>query len=528
MNFFQRVKAVFNGKKTAKHAPAVPPTVPKPKKPHPEKPARGPRFEEGPKRVAGEPEVWRGGPRKKRGEHHPPAHVHGHHGPGRAPKPETAWDPADYQVPEAEGKSRFIDLKLPDALMHALSDLNFRYCTPIQAKALPLSLEGANVCGRAQTGTGKTAAFLLTIFKQLLEKPAAPDRRKGYPRALIMAPTRELCMQIANDAEDLGKYTGLRTLAVYGGMDMQAQRAVLHDKHVDVVVATPGRLLDFRQRQDVDFSKVEILVIDEADRMLDMGFIPDMRRIVFGCPPKDRRQTMLFSATLTPEVTRLATQWMHNPVTVDIEPEHVAADTIDQRVYIVTGEQKFTIVYNILRTMEPERVILFGNRRDSTELLCENLRNQGLDVALLSGAVEQRKRVKVLEDFRSGKVPILVATDVAGRGLHINGIDLIINYNMPEQAEDYVHRIGRTGRVGEKGISITFADEIDSYYIAAVEEYMKQPLKCVPPPEEWLAPLPKPQLERKRRPRPAGGGFGGRGGPRGGGRGGNRGGPRRR
>ena len=528
MNFIQRVKAAFSGKKQPKHVPAVPATVPKPKKPHPEKSPRGPRFEEGPKRLAGEPEVWRGGPHKKRGEHHPPAHPHGHHGPGRAQKPETTWNPADYQVPEAEGKSRFIDLKLPDALMHALSYLEFRYCTPIQAKALPLSLDGANVCGRAQTGTGKTAAFLLTIFKQLLEKPAAPDRRKGYPRALIMAPTRELCMQIANDAEDLGKYTGLRTLAVYGGMDMQAQRAVLHDKHVDVVVATPGRLLDFRQRQDVDFSKVEILVIDEADRMLDMGFIPDMRRIVFGCPPKDRRQTMLFSATLTPEVTRLATQWMQNPVTVDIEPEHVAADTIDQRVYIVTGEQKFTIVYNILRQMEPERVILFGNRRDSTELLCDNLRSQGLDVALLSGAVEQRKRVAVLENFRSGKVPILVATDVAGRGLHINGIDLIINYNMPEQAEDYVHRIGRTGRVGEKGISITFADEIDSYYIAAVEEYMKQPLKCVPPPEEWLAPLPKPQLEKKRRPRPAGGGFGGRGGPRGGGRGGSRGGPRRR
>ena len=529
MNFFQRVKAVFNGKKTAKHAPAVPPTVPKPKKPHPEKPARGPRFEEGPKRVAGEPEVWRGGPRKKRGEHHPPAHVHGHHGPGRAPQPETTWDPADYQVPEAEGKSRFIDLKLPDALMHALSDLNFRYCTPIQAKALPLSLEGANICGRAQTGTGKTAAFLLTIFKQLLEKPAAPDRRKGYPRALIMAPTRELCMQIANDAEDLGKYAGLRTLAVYGGMDMQAQRAVLHDKHVDVVVATPGRLLDFRQRQDVDFSKVEILVIDEADRMLDMGFIPDMRRIVYGCPPKDQRQTMLFSATLTPEVTRLATQWMHDPVTVNVENEHVAAETIDQRVYIVTGEQKFTIVYNILRTMKPERVIIFGNRRDSTELLCDNLRNQGLDVALLSGAVEQRKRVAVLENFRSGKVSVLVATDVAGRGLHVDGIDLIINFNIPEQAEDYVHRIGRTGRVGEKGTSITFADEIDSYYIPAVEEYMKQPLKCVPPPEEWLAPLPKPMLEKKRRPRPAGGGFGGRGGPRGGGpRGGGRGGPRRR
>ena len=406
----------------------------------------------------------------------------------------------------AEDKIRFLDLGLPEPLLHALADQNFRYCTPIQAKALPLALDGADVCGRAQTGTGKTAAFLLTIFKQLLEHPAPVNRRKGFPRALIMAPTRELCMQIARDGEDLGRYAGLRILAVYGGMDLTTQRAVLREKHVDVVVATPGRLLDFRQRQDVDFSKVEILVIDEADRMLDMGFIPDMRRIVYGCPPKDQRQTMLFSATLTPEVTRLAAQWMRKPVTVDIEPEHVAAATIDQRVYIVTEEQKFTIVYNILRTMKPERALIFGNRRDATDRLCENLRHQGLDVALLSGAVEQRKRVTVLENFRTGRVPVLVATDVAGRGLHISGIDLIINFNIPEQAEDYVHRIGRTGRVGEKGISITFADEIDSYYIPAVEEYLKHHLKCVPPPEEWLAPLPQPMLEKKRRPRPAGSG----------------------
>ena len=531
MNFIQRVKQAFSGKKTSKHTPAVPASVPPPKKPHLEKP-RGPRFEEGPRKPAAEPEVWRGGPHKKRGEHHPPAHPHGHHGPGRARKAPTAWDPGAYQVPEKEGKTRFLDLGLPDPLLHALADLDFRYCTPIQAKALPLALDGQDVCGRAQTGTGKTAAFLLAVFKRLLERPAAPDRRKGYPRALIMAPTRELCMQIARDGEDLGQYTGLRILAVYGGMDMQAQRAVLRDKHVDVVVATPGRLLDFRQRQDVDFSKVEILVIDEADRMLDMGFIPDMKRIVYGCPPKDARQTLLFSATLTPDVTRLAAQWMRDAATVDIAPQHVAPESIDQRVYIVTGEQKFTIVYNILQALKPDRVIIFGNRRDSTELLCDNLRNQGVDVALLSGAVEQHKRVKVLEDFRSGKMAVLVATDVAGRGLHIDGIDLIINFNIPEQAEDYVHRIGRTGRVGEKGTSITFADELDSYYIPAVEEYMKRPLKCVPPPEEWLAPLPQPMLEKKRRPRPAGSGFGGRGGPRGGGRGGprggGRGGPRRR
>ena len=527
MSFIQRVKSMFGGRK-APHVPAVSSGVAKVRNPPAGKPKAGSRPEKKNPR-ANEPAVVRGGPHKKRNPHGAPAQSRRHHGvASKKREPAVVWDPASYRVPEAEDKTRFLDLALPAALMHALADLDFRYCTPIQARALPEALDGQDVCGRAQTGTGKTAAFLLAVFKHLLEHPAAPDRRKGHPRALIMAPTRELCMQIARDGEDLGKYTGLRTLAVYGGMDMQEQRAVLREKHVDVVVATPGRLLDFRQRQDIDFSNVEILVIDEADRMLDMGFIPDMKRIVYGCPPKDRRQTLLFSATLTPEVTRLASQWMRHAVTVDIEPEHVAAETIDQRVYIVTEGQKFTIVFNLLREMKPERVIIFGNRRDSTEALCENLRHQGLDVALLSGAVEQRKRVHVLENFRSGKVPILVATDVAGRGLHIDGIDLIINFNIPEQAEDYVHRIGRTGRVGEKGTSITFADEIDSYYIPAVEEYMKQPLKCVPPPEEWLAPLPKEMLARKRRPRPAGGG-GGRGGPRSGGRsGGSRGGPRRR
>ncbi|MBQ9344660.1 MAG: DEAD/DEAH box helicase [Kiritimatiellae bacterium] len=442
----------------------------------------------------------------------------------------AAWDPKSVEVPPVDGKMRFADFALRGELLHAVADQHFDYATPIQAQALPAALDGEDVCGRAQTGTGKTAAFLLAVFEHLMDNEPAFERRKGFPRALVMAPTRELCMQIAEDGAALADYTGLRLLAVYGGMDMQSQRAALRDRMIDVVVATPGRLLDFRQRQDIDFSHVEILVIDEADRMLDMGFIPDMRRIVYGCPDKNQRQTLLFSATLDAAVTRLASQWMRQPRIVNIEPEHVAAETIDQRVYITTEAQKFTLVYNILDQLKPERVILFANRRDSTERLWENLKNEGLDAELLSGAVSQDKRVRVLERFKNGQVPILVATDVAGRGLHIDGVELIINYNVPEQAEDYVHRIGRTGRVGKKGISITFADEIDSYYIPAIEEYMKAPLHCVQPPEEWLAELPKPMLAARRRgPRDGGGSGGGRGGYRGGGRGGpRRGGPRRR
>ena len=415
----------------------------------------------------------------------------------------AAWDPASWQVPADPDRARFLDFDLPSELQHALADLGFRYCTPIQEKALPRTLAGGDVCGRAQTGTGKTAAFLLAVFERFLRRPADPGRHRGYPRALVMAPTRELCMQIAADAAALAKYTPFRIVALYGGMDMVPQRNALREHPVDLVVATPGRLLDFRKQQEIDFSSVEILVIDEADRMLDMGFIPDMRRIIYSCPPVSRRQTLLFSATLEPPVTRLAAQWMRDPAVVDIEPEHVAAETIDQRVYIVTAGQKFAIVCNILRTAAPARTIIFGNRRDATETICENLRHQGFSTELLSGAVDQHRRVRVLDDFKAGRIPVLVATDVAGRGLHIDDVDLIINYNIPEQAEDYVHRIGRTGRVGRKGTSITFADELDSYQIPAIEEYMKQPLRCVPPPEEWLAPLEKPMLEARPRRRPS-------------------------
>ena len=553
MSFISKIKSIFGGQHKGERGAAVPGGVKKGGAERERKGAGGenrsrPKFVEGAK-SKGEQEVWRAGGRKspeagrgdrkggeRRGKSDGARRGGGSRG-GRgrggrdgmmaaAAREVTRaehgdWTAKEWEVPEVEGKRRFLDFDLEGELVHALADLDFRYATPIQAQALPVALDGKDVCGRAQTGTGKTAAFLLTILNHLLRTPAG-ERRKGHPRALVMAPTRELCMQIAKDGEELAKYTGVRILAVYGGMDMQAQRAALREKSVDIVVATPGRLLDFRQRQDIDFSRVEILVIDEADRMLDMGFIPDMRRIVYGCPPKDERQTLLFSATLTEDVTRLASQWMRGATTVDIEPEHVAAETIDQRVYIVTEDQKFTIVYNILKSMKPERVILFGNRRDSTERLCEQLKHQGIEAALLSGAVSQERRVQVLENFREGKVPVLVATDVAGRGLHIDGIDLIINFNVPEQAEDYVHRIGRTGRVGEKGVSITFADELDSYYIPAIEEYMKQPLHCVMPPEEWLEPLPKEMLSKVRRS-----GGGGSGGRRDGGRGGRRGPPRR-
>ncbi|OGV43149.1 MAG: ATP-dependent RNA helicase RhlB [Lentisphaerae bacterium GWF2_57_35] len=377
--------------------------------------------------------------------------------------------------------------------------MGFQYCTPIQKEILPSALKGLDVTGRAQTGTGKTAAFLLTIFTRLLRHPATGQRPMGTPRALIMAPTRELVMQIQKDAEAIGDHTGFTIAGVYGGMDYDKQRQILRKKAIDLIVATPGRLLDFKQKRDVDLHAVEILVIDEADRMLDMGFIPDMRKIVNSTPPKEQRQTMLFSATLTPEIMRLASQWMKDPINIEIQPDQVASDSVNQIIYIVTSHHKFSLLYNILQKENPERVIIFANRRDETERLADRLKRHGIDCSLLSGAVPQEKRVRTLEQFRDGKIRVLVATDVCGRGLHVEGISHIINYNVPHDAEDYVHRIGRTGRAGATGTSITFACEEESFYLPQIETYIGRAIKCTMPEEAWLATPPPPSGPEPRR-----------------------------
>lgn len=376
--------------------------------------------------------------------------------------------------------------------MHAIAELGFQYCTPVQAEILPKTLKGLDATGRAQTGTGKTAAFLISILTHILRNPLEEKRKPGTPRSLILAPTRELVMQIEKDARGLSKYCpGVRTLAVYGGMDYQKQRRELEHGTVDIMVATPGRLLDFKSKGGLTLAKVEIMIIDEADRMLDMGFIPDVRRIIESTPPKTRRQTMLFSATLTPEVVRLASKWTNDAVTVEIDPGQVATDSVEQKVYIVTAEEKFKILYNLVVTQNLERVLVFCNRRDDSQTLAERLAKMGLVTGLLSGDVSQTSRIKTLEAFRNGQIRVLVATDVAGRGLHVEDISHVVNYNMPLNADDYVHRIGRTGRAGATGISVSFADEMDAQQIPAIEEYMGRSLTCVYP-EEPLLTEPQP------------------------------------
>jgi ATP-dependent RNA helicase RhlB len=276
---------------------------------------------------------------------------------------------------------------------------------------------------------------------------------------------------------------------------------------VDIVVATPGRLLDFKRRKDLDLRQVEILIIDEADRMLDMGFIPDVRQIVFSTPHKDKRQTLFFSATLTPDVTRLSASWTRNPVAVEIEPEQVAVDTVEQVVYIVTTDEKFALTYNILTRQNLQRVLIFCNRRDETRRLADMLDRYRINCAVLSGEVPQKKRIRTLESFKAGKIRVLVATDVAGRGIHIEGMDYVINFTLPHDPEDYVHRIGRTGRAGAAGTSISFACEEDSFYLPAIEEFIGHPLSCIPPNDKWLALPPAPPRRRKK-PAPASSGGG--------------------
>ena len=413
------------------------------------------------------------------------------------------WCLEDFQVPEREGKVRFHDLGLPLALMRAVHDCGFAYCTPIQAEILPATLAGRDAVGQAQTGTGKTAAFLLTILARFTNADREEKRDTGEPRALILAPTRELVVQIGRDAEALARYLPIRVMAVYGGIDYQKQLAAVERQRIDLLVATPGRLLDFMRRQAVRLGRVEVLVIDEADRMLDMGFIPDVRRIVYGTPPKERRQTLFFSATITPEVERLAAQWTRDPVRVAIEPEQVAVDTVEQIAYVANGEEKYAILYNLIVKRDLRRVMVFANRRDETRRLAERLRAHDIDCALLSGDVPQKKRMRILDDFRRGKIRVLVTTDVAGRGIHIDGVSHVINYTLPYEPEDYVHRIGRTGRAGALGTAISFACEEGGFYLPDIEEFIGRKLPCADPPEELLEeppPAAPPAPEDRGRP----------------------------
>lgn len=411
-----------------------------------------------------------------------------HHRPARIPSiPELK------EIPPVEGKNRFCDFDIEKRILAALQHLKFEYCTPIQKMCLPVTLAGKDLTGRAQTGTGKTAAFLIAAYNHMLRNPQI-KRHPGTCRVLILAPTRELAIQIFNDAEAIGKYCGMNNLAVFGGMEHKKQQEALR-RPIDILVGTPGRMIDYMQSQHLILSGTEILVIDEADRMLDMGFIPSVRRIVSRLPAAGKRQTMFFSATLTPEILRLVNNWLVEPEIIEAEAEKIVADLIDQQFFTVPVSKKLALLLSILRRNDAKRVLVFVNRKDTSMKLWKLLREYGVNCAVLSGDVPQDKRFKVLESFRTGKTPVIVATDVAARGIHVKEIDYVINYDLPNQPDDYVHRIGRTGRAGITGQSISFVCEYGAYVIPEIEKLLGSEIKCQLP-DENLLKLPDRSKQR--------------------------------
>ena len=372
--------------------------------------------------------------------------------------------------------SGFETLNLHPQLKQAIDALGFKEMTPIQQKVLKYTLAGHDAIGRAQTGTGKTAAFLVSIINDLLNNPITTQRFRGEPRALILAPTRELAIQIENDARDLIKFSQLKVVTLVGGVDFDKQRKQLDQGFVDIIVATPGRLIDLTEQKEIWLDQIEFLVIDEADRLLDMGFIPSVKRIVRFSPRKEQRQTLMFSATFSYDVLNLAQQWLFEPVTVEIEPEKKTNADVEQRVYVVEKKDKYRLLCEVLSVEPVEKVMIFANRRDQVRKLYDHLKADGYKVVMLSGEIAQDKRIKMLDQFKNGQHDIMIATDVAGRGIHVDGVSHVINYTLPEQSDDYVHRIGRTGRAGAQGVSISFLSEDDAFNLPTIEKAIGQKL----------------------------------------------------
>jgi len=394
---------------------------------------------------------------------------------------------------------KFTELDLPSELMRGIEKVGFVDLTPVQEESIPLALQGRDVAAQAQTGTGKTAAFLIALFTRLQKNK--PESKRG-PRALILAPTRELVVQICADAEGLGAFCPFKVQAIFGGVDYEKQRKALQDG-VDIIVATPGRLIDYAKQNVFTLKHVESLVIDEADRMFDMGFIQDLRYILRKLPPFEKRQTMLFSATLSPRVMELAYEFMNIAEKVRIEPEQVTAERVEQIVYHVSRREKFPLLLGLLKKEEGDvRVLLFVNTKREGEHLAGRLKVNDFRVAVLSGDIPQKKRLRILEDLKAGKLNFLVATDVASRGLHIEAVTHVINYDLPQDAEDYVHRIGRTARAGAKGKSISFADEDLAYFLPDIEEFIGMKIPSTVPHDEDLCNDYKRGLPHKKSPVP--------------------------
>ncbi len=392
----------------------------------------------------------------------------------------------------------FSTLPLHASLRAGLDRAGFEFCTPIQAQALPLLLSGRDVAGQAQTGTGKTIAFLLAIFQRLIEHPAAENWDGKQPRALILAPTRELAIQIVKDAELLNVETGLRIAIAHGGKDYQKQRDTITDG-IDILIGTPGRLLDYQKQGVFSLKFIDAIVLDEADRMFDLGFIKDVRYFLRRIPAPDKRLGMLFSATLSYRVSELAYEHMNNPEKVQVAPEKMMGDRIEESVYYPANEEKIPLLLALIERLKPERGIIFVNTKQAADVVWGYLEGNGLKSALLSGDVPQKKREQLLKHFQDGEFPFLVATDVAARGLHIPEVTHVFNYDLPQDVEDYVHRTGRTARAGASGVAISFACEEFVFSLPDIEDFIKHKLPVASTSEEQLVE-PRPPVRREREP----------------------------
>lgn len=388
----------------------------------------------------------------------------------------------------------FSQLHLRKEVMDGISAAGFTHCTVIQERCLPFSLAGKDVAGQAQTGTGKTAAFLITVFQKLLEDNS-PAKKSGSPRCLILAPTRELTQQIFQDSLVLGRYTGLEIVHIVGGIDYKKQRNRLL-KGCDIVIATPGRLIDYLKQGVFKPQRISVLIVDEADRMFDMGFVKDLRFILRKLPSFEHRQSLLFSATLSLRVMELTYEFMNLPVEISITPGKLTVEKVKQELYHVGNKEKFSLLLGILNRENWRRVIIFANTKREVERLGTRLKRNGFDVQILTGNTNQQARFRIMKRFKTGKIKMIVATDVASRGIHVDRVTHVINYDLPQSPENYVHRIGRTARAGQSGKAITLACERYVQYLETLEEFLSYKLPVVWPEDHWF-------VTEKYRTRPA-------------------------
>lgn len=397
----------------------------------------------------------------------------------------------------------FAELPIHPKILDALQSKGFEYCTPIQALSLPITLAGKDVAGQAQTGTGKTMAFLIAVFHHLLQNQSDNITESKQPRALILAPTRELAVQIANDAELLVKKTGLKTALAYGGDGYDKQLKAIEDG-ADILIGTTGRVIDYVKQGIIRLNQIQVAVLDEADRMFDLGFIKDIRYLLRKCPPPSQRLIMLFSATLSYKVRELAFEDMNEPEYIEIEPLQKTGHRIKEELFYPSNQDKMALLMTLLEEEWPERCIIFANTKHRCEDIWGYLSADGHRVGLLTGDVVQKKRLALLKQFTDGDLDVLVATDVAARGLHIADVTHVFNYDLPYDCEDYVHRIGRTGRAGESGVSISFACEEYAMNLPAIEQYIGHSIPVSQyDPDALLIDLPKPhRLKRGVKPMP--------------------------